>query len=92
MASRLPVSCLLHRQGLGNYRVDTGEWQLTARFLQDAIRNPSPENIELAREAVAGTPRRSLAATQQLGSTRGRLRRLALITGGKPRQISQSSR
>jgi hypothetical protein len=43
----------LHRQGLGDYRLDTAEWQLTARLLQDAVRDPSPENIELARDAVA---------------------------------------
>jgi hypothetical protein len=43
----------LHRQVVGNYRFDTAEWQLTARFLQDAVRDPSPENIELARDAVA---------------------------------------
>jgi hypothetical protein len=43
----------MHRQGLGDFHLDRLEWQITARCLQDAVREPSRENCERAREAVA---------------------------------------
>ena len=41
----------LNRHGVGGFRIDSHIWQITSERLARAVRNPTPENVEGARQA-----------------------------------------